>query len=106
MGQRLSIPQIALSAYNMLIGGGLFIKTGTNQAAGTSVLVGGTVTVANTRITATSLVLCTINGVGVLVNAAAVYEDFATRVAGTSFTIKSLNVLATDTVAWLIVEPA
>lgn len=85
----------------------LFIATGgTHPSAGSVVLVGGTVTVNTNKVTASSMIMLTVNGVGVLANLGNIYEDRATRVAGTSFTIKSSNVLDTSTISWFIIEPS
>lgn len=88
------------------VGSGLYVKEGTNATMGVATLVGGTATVATTKVTASSRIFLSVNGQGVAANLGTVYEDLASRVAGTSFVIKSANVLATPTVAWLIVEPA
>ena len=55
-------------------------------------------------VSANSLISLTINGVGILANIGTPYEDTASRVAGTSFVIKSMNVLDTSTVFWQIIE--
>jgi len=88
------------------VGKGLFLKEGTNATMGVAVLVAGAVTVPTTRVTANSRIFLTVNGVGVLANLGSPYENLATRVAGTSFDIKSSNVLDTSTVAWLLLEPS
>ena len=71
---------------------------------GTATLVAGTVTVATTKVTAASRIFLTEKGGGV--NVAAVYEVKASRVVGTSFAIQSLNILDTQDVDWIIIEPA
>lgn len=77
------------------------IKTGTNAAAGTATLVGGTATVSTTRVSATSLIRTSrqANG-GVLGNL-----SIGTITAGTSFVINSDNIADTSVVFWEIVEP-
>lgn len=83
------------------LGTGIKVVEGTNATMGTAVLVAGTVTVNTTSVTANSRIFLmpqTFGGTAGLLNISA-------RVAGTSFTITSLNVLDTSTIAWLIVEP-
>jgi hypothetical protein len=87
-------------------GNGFYIKEGSNATMGIATMVGGAVTVSTTKVTASSRIFLTVNGYGVLANLGGVYEDTSVRVAGTSFSIKSLNVLDTSNVAWMIVEPA
>jgi hypothetical protein len=87
-------------------GNGLYIKEGTNATLGNGTLVGGTLVVNTTKVTANSEIFIGDKGGGVLANAGALYEDSTARVAGTSFTVKSLNVLDTSKFCWMIVEPA
>lgn len=70
--------------------------------AGKATLVGGTKTVTDSRITATAIVLLTPQLLGGTVGT--LYEDKASRSAGVSFVIQSVNILDTSTVGWLIVE--
>lgn len=85
------------------LGRGLKVKEGANAKMGTAVLNGTTeVTVPTTAVTANSRILLTINAPGGTVGAPYV----SSRVAGTSFGIKSTAVGDTSTVAWMIVEPA
>lgn len=88
------------------VGNKLFIKTGTNASVGSVALVSGTATISNSNITANTLILVSIDGIGTLANVGTPYEDKASRVAGTSFTLKSTNVLDTSTVTWFMIEPA
>lgn len=91
------------STGNVLIstlGKGLQVKTGVNSKIGTAVLVAGTKTVTNTSITANSLVFITSQADGGTPAAVRI----TAKVVGASFTITSLNVLDTSTVAWMIVE--
>ena len=85
-----------------VVGGGVYVKEGTNATMGASAMVGGTVVVNTTKVTANSRIFLTSNTAGGTV--AAVY--ISARTAGTSFTITSTNVLDTSTVAWMIMEPA
>ena len=86
----------------LVAGKGLYVKEGTDCTMGVDTLVAGTVTVNTTKVTANSRIfLTTQSPSGTL---GAVYVS--ARTAGTSFTITSLNVLDTSTVAWLIVEPS
>lgn len=87
-------------------GSGLYVKEGTNATMGNGQLAGGVLVVNTTRVTANSEIFIGDKGGGVLANAGALYEDSAVRVAGTSFTVKSLNILDTSKFCWMIVEPA
>lgn len=83
-------------------GQGFQVKEGANAKQGTAVLAGGTVTVANTSVTATSRIFLTAQTTGAAPGALRV----SARVAGTSFTITSSSATDTSTVAYLIMEPA
>lgn len=85
------------------VGNGVYVKEGTNATSGVATLSGGTVTVNTTKVTATSRIQITIQG-GTLTNVGSTYV--ASRIAGTSFTIASTNILDASDVAWLIIEPA
>lgn len=94
---------VNVSTGNLLvstIGKGIQIKTGTNARVGTAGLVGGTKLVTNTSITANSLIFLTSQTDGGTTGALRI----SAKVVGTSFTITSLSVLDTSTVAWMIVE--
>lgn len=82
-------------------GGGLSIAEGANGRMGESVLVGGTVTVANTSVTATTKVFLQRRVAGGTLG----YLTY-TRAAGASFTITSSSGTDTSTVSWLLVEPS
>lgn len=82
-------------------GAGLKVNEGANGKQGTATLVAGTVTVANTSVTANSRIFLETNTPGgtpgwLLVSA---------RVVGTSFTILSSSATDTSVVAWEIFEP-
>lgn len=82
------------------VGKGLQIKTGTNSKAGVATLVGGTVTVANTSVTANSIIMLTCltpGGTPGFLRVSAVS-------AGTSFAITSSSGSDTSVVSWFIVE--
>ncbi|MES2285821.1 MAG: polysaccharide deacetylase, partial [Bacteroidota bacterium] len=83
-------------------GNGLYLKEGTNATGGLATLVGGTLVVNTTKVTANSRIQLTGQG-GNIVNLGS--YSVTARVAGTSFTITSSNILDTNTVAWIIVEP-
>lgn len=83
-------------------GRGLMVAEGTNAKSGAIALIAGTITVANTSVTATSRIQVTSQADGgtpgfLRVNA---------RTPGTSFTITSSSVTDTSTVAWFLVEVA
>lgn len=84
------------------LGSGLSIKEGTNAKMGLATLVAGTVTVANTTVTANSRIFLEVNG-GTITNVG--FQYISARTPGTSFTISSVNVLDASNVAWLIIEP-
>jgi hypothetical protein len=81
-------------------GAGLTIKSGSNCKIGTAVLVGGTVTVSNTSVTASSLILLTAQVAGGTQGQLSI----GTVVAGTSFDINSSSALDTSTIGYMIVE--
>jgi hypothetical protein len=85
------------------VGNGVRIKEGSNAKMGVATLVGGTVTVANTSVTAVSRIFLTTQG-GTLTNVSDHY--ISARTAGTSFTITSLNILDASTIAYIIFEPS
>ena len=78
---------------------GLTVASGSGTI-GTSVLVGGTVTVSTPKVTADSLIFYSVTD--------ASNQGFlrtSSRILGTSFTITSSNAADTSTVAWVIIEP-
>ncbi|MBC2903144.1 hypothetical protein [Streptomyces cupreus] len=82
-------------------GKGLRIKEGSNARMGTATLVGGTVTVSNTSVTASTRIVLTRSTTGGTVG-----HLSYTVSAGTSFTINSSSGTDTSTVVWLLAEPA
>lgn len=84
------------------LGQGLYIKEGTNATMGTATLVGGTVTVSNTKVTASSRIFLTIQSLGTVTSPKAI--AVTARIAGTSFTITSADGTDTSVVAWQIIE--
>lgn len=84
------------------IGNGFKIKEGTNARMGVATLTAGTVTVANTSVTATSRIFLTAQSDGGTVG----FQRVSARAAGTSFTITSSSGADTSVVAWMIIEPA
>jgi hypothetical protein len=83
------------------LGSGFAAKEGSNAKQGVATLAAGTVTVANTSVTANSRIFLTAqdnSSVGVL--------RVSARTAGTSFTITSSNAGDTGVVAYEIFEPA
>ncbi len=78
------------------------LKAGTNQRAGNATLGGGTgtVTIANTTVTANTLVVLTRKTSGGTIGTAVTY----TVSAGVSFTITSDNILDTSTFTYLLLE--
>lgn len=82
-------------------GRGLQVAEGANAKAGLAVLVGGTVTVNTTAVTANSRIQLTSQVDGGTPG----FQRVSARVASTSFTITSSNAADTSSVAWLIIEP-
>lgn len=82
-------------------GDGLRVAEGANAKQGTAVLVAGTVTVANSSVTANSRILLTSQADGGTPG----FVRVSARVAGTSFTITSSNAADTSTIAYEILEP-
>ncbi len=77
------------------------LKDGSNKRMGQAVLVGGTVSVSNTSVTAnTRIFLSHADTSGTLG-----HLYVSARVAGTSFDITSSSGTDTSTVNWLLIEP-
>lgn len=87
-----------------VVGKGIYIKEGANGTSGVATLVGGTVVVNTTKVTANSRIYLTVQELGTVVTPMAI--GVTARVAGTSFTITSADATDTSDVAWVIVEPA
>lgn len=85
------------------VGNGLYIKEGSNATSGLATLAAGTVVVSTTKVTAVSRIYPAGQG-GTITNLGS--YSITARTPGTSFTISSSNVLDTNTVAWVIIEPA
>lgn len=83
-------------------GKGLCVKEGSNARMGTATLVGGTVTVSNTSVTANTRIFLTSQSDGGTPG----WLRVSARSASTSFTITSSSGTDTSTVGWLLVEPA
>lgn len=81
------------------IGKGVQVKTGSNSKIGQATLVGGTVTVTNSSVTANSRIFLTVSTAG---GTQGLLKT--TKSAGVSFTIASTSVLETSVVDWMIVE--
>lgn len=86
------------------VGYGLQVKEGSNAKQGVATLVGGTVTVANTSVTAISRILLTVQSLGTVTAPKAI--GVTARTAGTNFTITSADNTDTSVVAYEIFEPA
>jgi hypothetical protein len=80
-------------------GGGVAIKTGSNARLGTATLVAGTVTVANTSVTANTKIFLSRATTGGTPG-----HLSYTKINGTSFTINASGGADTSTVDWLLVE--
>lgn len=82
-------------------GTSMYVKGGTNASRGTATLVGGTVTIPNTKIQTGDLVILTAQR-GTLTNLGILKET--ARVSGTSITIGSSNILDTSTFDYFIIK--
>jgi hypothetical protein len=82
---------------------GVQVKEGANAKQGVATLAAGTVTVANTSVTASSRIILTAQLLGGVATPWAL--AVTARTAGTSFTITSASAADTSTVAWEIFEP-
>ena len=82
-------------------GSGLQIKEGSNARMGVATLVGGTIAVANTSVTANTRIFISRSTTGGTVG-----HLSTTQIAATSFTVNSSDVGDTSTVNWLLIEPA
>ncbi|MFJ7238210.1 glycosyl hydrolase family 28-related protein [Streptomyces olivaceus] len=82
-------------------GGGIAIAEGANARMGVATLAAGTVTVANTSVTANTRVLPIRQAAGGTLGHLSV-----TKTPGTGFTITSSSNADTSVVAWLLLEPA
>lgn len=83
-------------------GGGIAVAEGTNARMGVATLAAGTVTVANTSVTATTRIFLTSQADGGTPG----WLRVSARTAATSFTITSSSATDTSTVAWFMAEPA
>lgn len=86
-----------------LAGDGLRVAEGANAKQGTATLSAGSVTVANTSVTANSRIAVHCQTLGTVTVASAF--DTTTRVVGTSFTIHASQATDTSVVFWEIFEP-
>ncbi len=86
------------------IGDGLQLKEGSNATMGVATLVGGTVVVSTTKVTANSRIFLTVQSLGTVAVASGI--AVTARTGGTSFTITASAPTDTSVIAWMIVEPA
>jgi len=84
------------------VGRGLRVAEGSNAKQGVATLVAGTVTVANTSVTASSRIFLTSQADGGTPG----FLRISARTAATNFTITSSNAADTSVVAYQIFEPA
>lgn len=85
-------------------GKGLKVKEGSNAKMGVATLVGGTLVVSNTSVTAVSRIQLTAQTLGTVTAPSAL--TVSARTPGTSFTILASQATDTSVVAWQITEPA
>jgi hypothetical protein len=81
------------------LGAGISVKEGANGRMGTATLVGGTITVANTTVTANTRVFISRSTTGGTEGTLS-----TTQIASTSFTVNSSSGTDTSTVNWLLIE--
>lgn len=74
-----------------------------STASGVVTLSGGTATVSNALVTANSRIFLTAQALGTVTGGVGL--AISARSVGTSFTIKSENVLDTSVVGWIMFEP-
>jgi hypothetical protein len=86
-----------------IVGGGLYVKEGSNATMGTATLSGGTVVVNTTKVTANSRIFLTVQSLGTVLVPQSI--GVTARSAGASFTITSAGATDTSVVAWYIIEP-
>lgn len=94
-------PWGAIYSSGNIRGGSLSVSEAANGKQGIATMVAGTVTVANTSVTANSRIMLTPQNA----SGGAGSVSITARVVGTSFTIGSTNVLDTRDVAFLMLEP-
>lgn len=94
-----TITQVGDLVYST-VGKSFTLTSGTGQRAGNATLVGGTITVTNTTVTANSILMLTRKTSGGTIGTAITY----TLSAGASFTINSDNILDTSTFSYLLFE--
>lgn len=80
-------------------GNKLKIATGTNASVGTSTLSSGTITVSTTAVTASSIIMLTLQNCSTCGT-----PYISAKTAGTSFVITSTNVLDASIVGWQIIN--
>lgn len=83
-------------------GKGIFIKEGANAKMGVATLVGGTVVVSTTAVTASSRILLSAQ----TASGTQGWLSITALTPATSFTITSTSILETSSVLWVILEPA
>jgi hypothetical protein len=82
-------------------GNGFKVKEGSNARMGTATLVGGTIAVANTSVTANTRIFISRSTTGGTEGTLS-----TTQIASTSFTVNSTSGTDTSTVNWLLIEPS
>ena len=83
-------------------GNKISIATGTNASVGTATLVGGTITINTTAVTANSIIIC--NHVTPIVTQGILSVPAASIVPGVSFTINSDSVADASSINWWIIN--
>jgi hypothetical protein len=99
-GSNVGRAQIDSAGLSILLSGRLRINEGANGGMGVATLVGGTVTVANTAVTASTRIFVSRSTTGGTEG-----HLSTTQIAGTSFTVNSSSGTDTSTVNWLLILP-
>lgn len=102
----LAVPDLDVTSGDVDVqtaGQGLAVAEGSNAKQGVATLAAGTVTVANTSVTANSRIMLTEQALGTVSVPSALCVS--ARVAGTSFTILASQATDTSVVAYEIFEP-
>lgn len=103
-GGLVRFPVDGLEQFSIAGATGVHLAEGSNRRMGNSSLSGGTVTISNTSVTATTRIFLTKQSSGTPVATGTV--RISAVVPGTSFTITSDNAADTSDIAWVMFEPA
>jgi hypothetical protein len=100
-GSIIGTTQFSADLVGVTAGKGIKIKEGSNARMGTATLVGGTIAVSNTSVTASTRVFISRSTTGGTEGTLS-----TTQINATSFTVNSSSGTDTSTVNWLLIEPS